>query len=109
MRGDAGAEKTAETGESKYCKSPVLALHILRLFSPMVPTAALVMDLKQRGLLDETAVAFGSEFGQTPFAQGALKANFGRDHHGGNFTWRFAGAGTKAGYTHGQMILATAS
>jgi hypothetical protein len=88
MCGDAGAEKTAETGESKYCKSPALALHISRLFFPMVdqPTAALVMDLKQRGLLGETAVAFGSEFGQTPFAQGALKANFGRDHHGGNVT-----------------------
>jgi hypothetical protein len=66
------------------------------------PTAALVMDLKQRGLLDDTLVAFGSEFGRTPFAQGALKADFGRDHHGGNFTWWFAGAGTKAGYTHGE-------
>jgi hypothetical protein len=66
------------------------------------PTAALVMDLKQHGLLDETAVAFGSEFGQAPFAQGALKANFGRHHQAGNFTWRFAGAGTKAGYTHGE-------
>jgi hypothetical protein len=65
-------------------------------------SAALVTDLKQRGLLDDTLVIFGSEFGRTPFAQGALKANYGRDHHGGNFTWWMAGAGTKAGYTHGE-------
>ena len=66
------------------------------------PSAALVKDLKQRGLLDDTLVIFGSEFGRTPFAQGALKTNFGRDHHGGNFTWWMAGGGTKAGYTHGE-------
>lgn len=65
-------------------------------------SAALVTDLKQRGLLDDTLVIFGSEFGRTPFAQGALKSNFGRDHHGGNFTWWMAGGGTKAGYTHGE-------
>lgn len=65
-------------------------------------SAALVLDLKQRGLLDDTLVVFGSEFGRTPFAQGALKSNYGRDHHGGNFTWWLAGAGTKAGYTHGE-------
>jgi len=66
------------------------------------PVAGLVKDLKQRGLLDDTLVLFGSEFGRTPFAQGTLKAGYGRDHHGGNFTWWMAGAGTKAGYTHGE-------
>ena len=65
-------------------------------------SAALVKDLQQRGLLDDTLVVFGIVFGRTPFAQGQLKANFGRDHHGGNFTWWMAGGGTKAGYTHGE-------
>jgi len=64
--------------------------------------AALVKDLKQRGMLDDTLVLFGSEFGRTSFAQGGLKANYGRDHHGGCFTWWMAGAGVKAGYTHGE-------
>jgi hypothetical protein len=66
------------------------------------PAAALVKDLKQRGLLDDTLVVFGSEFGRTPFAQGALVPGFGRDHHGGNFTWWMAGGGVKGGYTHGE-------
>ncbi len=66
------------------------------------PAAALVKDLKQRGLLEDTLVVFGSEFGRTPFAQGALQPGFGRDHHGGCFTWWMAGGGVKAGYTHGE-------
>jgi arylsulfatase A-like enzyme len=67
------------------------------------PAAALVMDLKQRGLLDDTLVMFGSEFGRTPFAQGQIDNPLvGRDHHGGCFTWWLAGAGVKAGLTHGE-------
>jgi uncharacterized protein (DUF1501 family) len=67
------------------------------------PSAALVMDLKQRGLLDDTLVMFGSEFGRTPFAQGQIDNPLvGRDHHGGCFTWWFAGGGVKAGHTHGE-------
>lgn len=67
------------------------------------PSAALVADLKQRGLLDDTLVMFGSEFGRTPFAQGQLDNPLvGRDHHGGCFTWWFAGGGVKAGHTHGE-------
>jgi len=67
------------------------------------PAAALVMDLKQRGLLDDTLVMFGSEFGRTPFAQGQIDNPLvGRDHHGGGFTWWFAGGGVKRGYTHGE-------
>jgi uncharacterized protein DUF1501 len=66
-------------------------------------SAALVMDLKQRGLLDDTLVMFGSEFGRTPFAQGQIDNPLvGRDHHGGCFTWWLAGGGVKAGYTHGE-------
>src|SRR5262249_32074363 len=66
------------------------------------PTAALVTDLKQRGLLEDTLVVFGSEFGRTSFAQGALTENFGRDHHGGNFTYFMAGGGVKPGFTYGE-------
>ena len=67
------------------------------------PSAALVMDLKQRGLLDDTLVMFGSEFGRTPFAQGQIDNPLvGRDHHGGCFTWWFAGGGVKAGHSHGE-------
>ncbi len=67
------------------------------------PAAALVMDLKQRGMLEDTLVMFGSEFGRTPFCQGDINdPNFGRDHHGGAFTWWLAGGGVNAGYTHGE-------
>jgi hypothetical protein len=67
------------------------------------PSAALVMDLKQRGLLDDTLVMFGSEFGRTPFAQGQIDNPLvGRDHHGGCFTWWLAGGGVKAGHSHGE-------
>jgi hypothetical protein len=67
------------------------------------PSAALVMDLKQRGLLEDTLVMFGSEFGRTPFAQGQIDNPLvGRDHHGGCFTWWLAGGGVKAGHTHGE-------
>ena len=67
------------------------------------PFAALIRDLKQRGMLEDTLVVFGGEFGRTPFAQGSLSdPKWGRDHHGGNFTWLMAGGGTRAGYTHGE-------
>jgi hypothetical protein len=66
------------------------------------PTAGLITDLKQRGLLDDTLVVFSTEFGRTSFAQGTLKTNFGRDHHGGNFCVFMAGAGVKKGTTYGE-------
>jgi hypothetical protein len=66
------------------------------------PSTALVMDLKQRGLLDDTLVMWGSEFGRTSFAQGKIDANVGRDHHGNNFVWWLAGGGIKAGHSYGQ-------
>ena len=66
------------------------------------PSAGLVTDLKQRGLLDDTLVIFGTEFGRTSFAQGALKGDYGRDHHGGNFSIWMAGGGVKGGVVYGE-------
>ncbi len=65
-------------------------------------TAALITDLKQRGLLEDTLVIWGGEFGRTSFSQGRLTAtNYGRDHHPGCFTMWMAGAGVKAGMVYG--------
>lgn len=65
-------------------------------------SAALVTDLKQRGLLDETLVIFGGEFGRTPYAQGgASRENYGRDHHGRCFSLWMAGGGIRPGHSHG--------
>jgi hypothetical protein len=61
--------------------------------------AALIKDLKQRGMLDETLVIWGGEFGRTPMVQGG---NDGRDHHPNAFTMWLAGGGFKKGYTHGE-------
>jgi len=66
------------------------------------PAAALVTDLKQRGLLEDTLVVFATEFGRTSFAQGTLKGNFGRDHHGGSFSVWMAGGGVKGGVAYGE-------
>jgi hypothetical protein len=67
------------------------------------PSAALVKDLKQRGLLDDTLVIWGGEFGRTVYSQGTLtKENYGRDHHPRNFTMWFAGGGIKGGQTYGE-------
>ncbi len=62
------------------------------------PSAALIKDLKQRGLLDETLVIWGGEFGRTNYCQGTLtKDNYGRDHHPRCFTVWMAGGGVKPG------------
>jgi len=66
------------------------------------PSAGLVTDLKQRGLLDDTLVIFGTEFGRTSFAQGALKGDYGRDHHGSAFSLWMAGGGIKGGQVYGE-------
>ncbi|HWE96815.1 MAG TPA: DUF1501 domain-containing protein [Tepidisphaeraceae bacterium] len=66
------------------------------------PQAALITDLKQRGLLDETLVVWGGEFGRTVYGQGALQENYGRDHHGRCFTVFLAGGGIKPGIVHGE-------
>ena len=68
------------------------------------PTAALIKDLKERGLLDETLVVWGGEFGRTPMVEirkPEEAANAGRDHHPNAFSMWMAGGGFKGGYTHG--------
>jgi len=67
------------------------------------PTAALITDLKQRGLLDDTLVVWGGEFGRTVFSQGKLTdVNYGRDHHPRNFCMWVAGGGMKRGVVLGE-------
>ncbi len=66
-------------------------------------TAGLLTDLKQRGLLEDTLVIWGGEFGRTSFSQGRLTAtSYGRDHHPGCFTMWMAGAGVKPGIVYGE-------
>ncbi len=66
-------------------------------------SAALITDLKQRGMLEDTIVMWGGEFGRTIYCQGALSAdNYGRDHHGRCFTMWAAGGGFKPGLTYGE-------
>jgi hypothetical protein len=76
---------------------------IIKQLPPMAvsvdqPIAALVRDLKSRGLLDDTLLVWTTEFGRTPFAQGGV----GRDHNGGTFVTWMAGAGLKPGMAYGQ-------
>ena len=67
------------------------------------PQAALLKDLKQRGMLDDTLVIWGGEFGRTTYCQGKLtKDNYGRDHHPRCFTMWFAGGGIKPGIRYGK-------
>jgi hypothetical protein len=67
------------------------------------PTAALIEDLKERGMLDDTLVVWGGEFGRTVYSQGALtQDNYGRDHHPRCFTVWLAGGGVKPGVTVGE-------
>jgi hypothetical protein len=66
-------------------------------------TAGLVMDLKQRGLLDETLIIWGGEFGRTNYCQGDLKKNnYGRDHHPRSYTIWMAGGGVQPGMVYGE-------
>jgi hypothetical protein len=66
------------------------------------PSAALIADLKQRGLLEDTLVIWGGEFGRTSYAQGSLSETMGRDHHGGCFTYLLAGGGVRGGVSYGE-------
>jgi len=67
------------------------------------PTAALITDLKQRGMLDETLVVWGGEFGRTVYSQGELtEMNYGRDHHPRCFTIWMTGGGIKRGVAYGK-------
>lgn len=65
-------------------------------------SAALVLDLKQRGLLEDTIVVWGGEFGRTNYCQGHLSKNFGRDHHPRCFSMWMAGGGIKPGTSYGE-------
>lgn len=66
------------------------------------PSAGLILDLKERGLLDDTLVIWGGEFGRTVYSQGALtETNYGRDHHPRCFTVWMAGGGVNAGMAYG--------
>jgi hypothetical protein len=65
------------------------------------PAAALIRDLKQRGLLDDTLVVWGGEFGRTNYCQGKIQENFGRDHHPRCFTVWMAGGGVRPGTVYG--------
>lgn len=66
-------------------------------------TAALITDLKQRGLLNDTLVVWGGEFGRTVYSQGTLKRDdYGRDHHPKNFCMWMAGGGIKGGISYGE-------
>ncbi len=64
--------------------------------------AALIKDLKQRGMLDDTLIIWGGEFGRTVYGQGGLQDDYGRDHHGRCFSMWLAGGGIKPGMTFGQ-------
>jgi arylsulfatase A-like enzyme len=67
------------------------------------PTTALIKDLKQRGLLDDTLIVWGGEFGRTIYSQGTLTAtNYGRDHHPRCYSLFMAGGGIKKGTTYGE-------
>jgi uncharacterized protein (DUF1501 family) len=66
-------------------------------------SAALVLDLKQRGLLEDTLVIWGGEFGRTNYCQGRFRPdNYGRDHHPRSFSIWMAGGGVKQGFTYGE-------
>ena len=67
------------------------------------PVAALLKDLKQRGMLDKTLVVWGGEFGRTVYSQGTLtKESYGRDHHPRNYCMWMAGGGIQGGISHGE-------
>jgi hypothetical protein len=66
------------------------------------PSAALIKDLKQRGMFDDTILVWGGEFGRTIYSQGALRADrYGRDHHPSCFSMWLAGGGIQGGLTYG--------
>ncbi len=66
------------------------------------PQTALIKDLEQRGLLEDTIVIWGGEFGRTVYSQGSLQDDYGRDHHGRCFTMWMAGGGIQAGNVIGE-------
>jgi hypothetical protein len=90
--GPQGAANNWDNHSNIQTELPAIAASVDR------PIAALLADLRSRGLLDDTLVVWSTEFGRTPFAQGTL----GRDHNGGAFVTWLAGAGIKPGVSHGR-------
>jgi len=78
----------------------IVSDHTERCKSVDKPIAALLKDLKQRGMLDDTLVIWGGEFGRTPMSQGSGKG-YGRDHHPYGFSMWMAGGGIRGGHVHG--------
>ena len=73
------------------------------------PSAALIQDLKMRGMLDDTLIVWGGEFGRTVYCQGKMTAkNYGRDHHSHCFSMWIAGGGVRGGLTYGDRLTTTA-
>jgi uncharacterized protein (DUF1501 family) len=66
------------------------------------PIAGLLQDLKRRGMLDDTLVVWGGEFGRTVYGQGGLQDDYGRDHHGRCYSVWMAGGGIRPGVVHGE-------
>lgn len=66
------------------------------------PQAALISDLKQRGMLEDTLIVWAGEFGRTVYGQGGLQTDYGRDHHGRCFSVWLAGGGIRGGVVHGE-------
>jgi arylsulfatase A-like enzyme len=66
------------------------------------PQAALLADLQARGMLDDTLVVWGGEFGRTVYGQGGLQDDYGRDHHGRCYSVWMAGGGIRPGVVHGE-------
>ena len=66
------------------------------------PQAALIRDLKQRGMLEDTLIVWAGEFGRTVYGQGGLQDDYGRDHHGRCFSAWLAGGGVKGGTVYGE-------
>ncbi len=84
-------------GWDQHSNLPARPAHSMQRHRPG-RSAALVTDLKQRGLLDDTLVVWGGEFGRTVYSQGKLtKTDYGRDHHPRNFCMWMAGGGIKGG------------
>ncbi|WP_165229575.1 DUF1501 domain-containing protein [Aquisphaera insulae] len=90
--GPQGATNNWDNHSNILTELPAIAASVDR------PIAALLGDLTARGLMDDTLVVWSTEFGRTPFAQGSV----GRDHNGGTFVTWLAGAGIKAGASHGR-------
>ena len=87
------------TNNPRWDQHSNLEKHATHAFNTDLPVAGLLADLKQRGLLEETLVWWGGEFGRTPYAQ---KNGTGRDHNPYGFTIFLAGGGVKAGFSYGE-------